>query len=53
MPTEAEKIIICSEEAAATSVTVAAASHRLPADKGRRIVEVLRAFVRDAEAIME
>ena len=53
MPTEEEKIIICSEEAAATSVTVAAAAHRLPADKGRRVVEVLQSFVRDAKAVME
>lgn len=53
MPTEEEKIIICAEEAAATSVTIAAGSHEMRADKGRRIVEVLQAFVRDAKVIMD
>lgn len=53
MPTEEEKIIICSEEAAATAVTVAAGSHKMRADKGRRIVEILQAFVRDARVVMD
>ncbi len=53
MPTEEEKIIICSEEAAATSVKVAAAAHRLRSGGRERLIATLERFVHEVEVEMK